>query len=76
MASCEIRRQHGIRQPRDSELRWVCRGCLEILESPENAVHTEVIEVARKRQVAPFVMPVAGLAFVLAVLSEVLFYWH
>lgn len=77
MAGCEIKRQHGIREfVKHTELRWICPTCLDVLERPENATTVEVIEVERKRQVGPFVMPLAGLGFILAVISEVLYYWH
>lgn len=77
MGGCEIKRNHGLLgHLKSTELRWVCPACLEILESPESATMTEVVEVPRRRLVAPFVMPIAGLAFVLAVVSEILYYWH
>ena len=77
MSGCEIKRNHGmLGHLKSTDLRWVCRDCLAVLEDPANAVQTEVIRVPRPRQVARFVMPVTGLFFALAVISEVLYYWH
>lgn len=77
MARCEVNRKHtGIRVLGTAELLWVCRECRDILQSGKYENQVTKVEVPRSRNVAPFVMPLAGVVFVLTVISEVLFYWH
>lgn len=71
MAQCELC-SHPRRR---TELYWICDECKAAVR--RNAPPPgQMVEVERKRQVAPFVLPLAGLIFVLLVITQVLAYWH